>query len=195
MKILLLSDEESKYIWDYFNPDKFKDIELVVSCGDLKAEYLSFIVTMIKAPLFYVHGNHDGDYLINPPEGCQCIDDKLILYKGLRIVGLGGSKYYNCSTLQYTEQQMERRITKLMPRIWWHKGFDILVTHAAAFQLGDGDDLCHQGFKAFNKLIDKYEPNYHFHGHNHLNYGKQERIILYKNTKIVNAFHYYIIEI
>ncbi|CCJ33104.1 MULTISPECIES: metallophosphoesterase family protein [Caloramator] len=194
MKILLLSDVESKYIWDYFNPERFKDIELVISCGDLKSEYLSFIVTMIKAPLLYVHGNHDTDYLTNPPEGCQCIDDKLVVYKGIRIVGLGGSKFYNSSLLQYTEAQMEMRIAKLRPRIWWHNGFDILVTHAAAYGLGDGDDKCHEGFKAFNRLIDKYEPKYFIHGHMHLNYGNKERIIKYKNTTIINAYQYYILE-
>ena len=68
MKILLVSDREEPYIWDYFDRERFKDIELVLSCGDLKAEYLSFIVTMIQAPLYYVPGNHNKNYLTNPPE-------------------------------------------------------------------------------------------------------------------------------
>jgi predicted phosphodiesterase len=73
MKILLVSDEECSYIWDYFDAERFKDIELIISCGDLKADYLSFLVTMIKAPLFYVPGNHDGKYDVKPPEGCESI--------------------------------------------------------------------------------------------------------------------------
>jgi len=194
VKILLLSDVESKYIWDHFDREKFKDIDLVISCGDLKAQYLSFVVTMIKAPLFYVHGNHDVEYITNPPEGCECIDDKLVIYKGIRIVGLGGSKYYNSDIFQYTELQMEMRIAKLKPRIWWNKGFDILVTHAPAYSLGDGQDLCHKGFKAFNRLLDKYQPKYFFHGHVHLNYSNMQRIIKYKNTTIINAYNYYIVE-
>ncbi|MDF2674761.1 MAG: metallophosphoesterase, partial [Clostridiales bacterium] len=167
MKIMFISDIESPYIWDYFQPEKFVDIDLMISCGDLKAEYLSFLVTMIKAPLFYVPGNHNGRYIDNPPEGCESIDDKIITYKGIRIAGLGGSKRYNIGHFQYTEKEMGRRILKLQPKLWWNKGIDILVTHSPAKGLGDGTDLCHQGFEAFYKILDKYPPKYLVHGHQH----------------------------
>ena len=39
--------------------EDYADIDLVISCGDLKADYLSFIATMIAVPVLYVHGNHD----------------------------------------------------------------------------------------------------------------------------------------
>ncbi|TYP79684.1 hypothetical protein [Paenibacillus methanolicus] len=51
MKILIVADEESQYIWDHFDPERFKDVELILSCGDLKAAYLSYLVSMIHAPL------------------------------------------------------------------------------------------------------------------------------------------------
>ena len=95
MRILAVADIESRYIWDHFDPARFEDVDLIISCGDLKSEYLSFLITMIKAPLFYVHGNHDTSYAEKPPEGCDCIEDKIVEYKGLRIVGLGGSMKYN----------------------------------------------------------------------------------------------------
>ena len=60
MKILVIADEESRSLWDYYTPDKLKDIDLILSCGDLKPEYLSFLVTMAHCPLLYIHGNHDG---------------------------------------------------------------------------------------------------------------------------------------
>lgn len=195
MKILLVSDEESPYIWEFFQPEKFKDIELIISCGDLKASYLSFLVTMIKAPLFYVPGNHDTRYVTNPPEGCESIDGKLIKYKNIRILGLGGSHKYSLGQYQYTEQDMRKRILKLKPKLWVNKGFDILVTHAPAFGIGDALDPCHVGFNCFNDLMDKYSPRYFFHGHVHLNYGIIPRYNEYKNTKVVNAFQYHIIEI
>ncbi len=201
MRILLLSDVESEYIWDHFDAEKFSDIDLVISCGDLKSEYLSFIATMIKAPVFYVHGNHDRQYEDLPPGGCDNIEDKLIVFKGLRIIGLGGSMKYNNNPhyarppYQYTERQMDRRIRKLKPKLFFSKGFDILVTHAPAFGLGDGDDLCHTGFKAFHKLLDKYNPKYMFHGHMHLSFGRGKRSIMHNNTKIIDAFNYYILDI
>ncbi|SDF80910.1 Predicted phosphoesterase [Fontibacillus panacisegetis] len=195
MRILVVSDEESKYIWDHFEPEKFKDIDLVISCGDLKAEYLSFLVTMINAPLFYVHGNHDTEYKSIPPEGCECIEDKIITYQGFRIMGLGGSHRYNRGEYQYTERQMRWRIAKMKPKLWLSKGIDILVTHAPAYKIGDGEDVCHRGFECFIELMNKYNPKFLLHGHQHLNYGRNERINQYKNTNVINAYGYYIIEI
>lgn len=195
MKILLVADVESSYIWDYYHEEKFRDIDLIISCGDLKAEYLSFLVTMINAPLFYVPGNHNKKYLMNPPEGCECIDNKMITFKGIRILGLGGSHSYNYGPFQYTEKQMRRRISSLKFKLWWNKGFDILVTHSPAFGVGDGEDQCHTGFKCFLDILDKYNPKYFFHGHEHLNYGiKNKRKRQYKNTTVVNGYEYYIIE-
>lgn len=191
---MLLSDEEVSYIWDFFNPDNFKDIDLIIACGDLKAEYLSFLVTVIHVPLFYVPGNHDGKYINNPPEGCDCIDGKLVTYKNIRILGLGGSYMYNGGIYQYNEKQMEKRISKLKLKLFLNKGFDILVTHAPGYKLGDGDDLCHRGFECFNKLLDKYSPKYFLHGHQHLRYGLIPRIRKYKNTTIINGFEYHIFE-
>jgi Icc-related predicted phosphoesterase len=194
MKILLVSDLESPYIWDHFEPERFRDIGLTISCGDLKAEYLSFLVTMINAPLFYVHGNHDGNYMQCPPEGCDCIDGKLVMYNGIRILGLGGSKRYNPGEFQYTDGEMEKRIRKLTSRILMNRGFDILVSHAGGLGIGDDTDLCHEGFKSFNKILDKYSPPYFIHGHVHMDYGKKERIVRYRDTTVINAYGYYILE-
>jgi Icc-related predicted phosphoesterase len=144
--------------------------------------------------LFYVHGNHDERYKINPPEGCINIDDKLVKYKGIRLLGFGGSYKYRDGDFQYTENQMKRRIIKMYPKLWFYKGFDILVTHAPAYKLGDGEDICHRGFKCFVDLIRKYSPKYLLHGHQHLSYTRSSRIIEYMGTKIINGFGYYIFE-
>lgn len=201
MQILLLSDIESKYIWEHFDSDRFKNIDLVISCGDLKSEYLSFIATMVSAPVFYVHGNHDKEYTEHPPGGCDSIEDKIVVYKGLRIGGLGGSIKYNnhpyvsVPPFQYTEKQMARRVLKMKLKMLFNKGLDILVTHAPAFGVADGDDACHTGFKSFLPLLDKYKPKYMFHGHMHLKFGKAPRSITYKDTTVVDAYGYYILEI
>lgn len=76
MKILVVADEENNYIWDHFDKNRFSDIDLMISCGDLKASYLSYLVTMINAPLYYVHGNHDGRFETSPPEGCISLEDE-----------------------------------------------------------------------------------------------------------------------
>lgn len=195
MKILVVSDKENDFIWDHFDPERFKDIELIISCGDLQSSYLSFLVTMINKPLFYVHGNHDTTYLHHPPEGCDSIEDSIVLFGGYRFLGLGGSMKYSDRPHQYTDMEMEKRIRKLKRQIAKYKGFDILVTHAPAFGLGDSTDLCHQGFKSFVRLLDIYQPKYMLHGHMHLNYGRLQRIITYNRTTIVNGYEYCILDI
>lgn len=196
MKILFLADEESKKIWDFFHKEDYEDIDLVISCGDLKPEYLSFVATMIPVPLMYVHGNHDDKYERRPPEGCICIEDRVVMFNGVRIMGLGGSYRYKPGKNQYTELEMERRVHKMFFKIKSKRGFDILVTHAPAEGLHDGEDLCHKGFGTFNQLIEKYHPKYFVHGHVHMNYGRDiPRIDQIGDTKVINAYEKYVLEI
>ena len=92
----------------------------------------------------------------------------------------------------YTERQMEARIRHLKLQIWRHKGFDILLTHAPAFALGDGKDIVHQGYKSFLTLMDKYHPQYMVHGHMHLQYDQSlQRMTQYKDTQVINAYERY----
>lgn len=196
MKILLLADTESPYLWDYFEKSKLEGIDLILSCGDLHPHYLSFLATFFQGPVLYVHGNHDDCYKDTPPEGCICIDGKLYEYQGIRILGLGGSMRYKTGEHQYTQKQMNRRIRKLGFSLWRKKGFDILLTHSPAWQLNDGKDLPHNGFKGFLHLLDKYMPRYFIHGHVHLSYGAGvKRSDTYQNTTIINAYERYIIEL
>ena len=196
IKILLFADHKSKLLYDYYDPERIKDIDLIISCGDLPQEYLSFFVTLCNVPLLYVRGNHDSNYDIKPPEGCICIEDDIFVYKGIRILGLGGSMQYIPKTPnQYTERQMCRRVRKLFLKLWRHKGFDILVTHAPAYQINDLPDLPHKGFAVFRTLMEKYEPKFFFHGHVHANYDRNfKRTDTYGKTTIVNAYEFYVVE-
>ena len=134
MKILAISDVESKHLVDFFDAAKYTDIDLIVSAGDLNGHYLSYVVTMLNKPLLYVHGNHDARLLNAPAEGCECIDDGIIEFNGFRIAGLGGCMTYNGKALQYTEAEMAWRIKKNILK--YRKGIDILLTHAPAYEIG-----------------------------------------------------------
>lgn len=189
MNILALADIESKALWDHYNHNKITNTDLILSCGDLDPQYLSFLVSCTNLPLLYVHGNHDDCYDQTPPEGCICVDDRIYVHEGIRILGLGGCYPYKDGNYMYTEQEMKRRIFRLKHQIFFHRGFDILLTHAPAFALGDGDDITHQGYKAFLTLLEKYKPKYMVHGHMHLQYDRSlQRTTQYKETQIINAF-------
>ena len=197
MKILAISDMESKLLWDHFDRRYLEDIDLILSCGDLDPEYLSFLATFSHGPVLYVHGNHDTNYEVTPPEGCICIEDKIYVHQGVRILGLGGSMRYKPGDHQYTESQMFIRSLKLWPALTAKGGFDILLSHAPAKGLGDLDTPSHSGFGTFLTLMDKYHPAYHVHGHVHMNYApqKMERVMEYHGTKVVNAYERCVIEV
>ena len=189
MRILVIGDKESQYYWDFYKKEKFDDIDLIISCGDLDANYLEFLVTFANVPVLYVHGNHDTKYDRRPPEGCICIDDTIYVHQGIRIMGLGGSMRYRGGNYQYTEREMTARIRKLWFKLLIHKGVDILVTHAPAFQINDGEDIAHQGFQVFRRFLDNYKPKFFLHGHVHMSYGRQhKRYDTYNQTHIINAY-------
>ena len=195
MKILFLADIESKPLYDYFDKSRLEGVDLIVSCGDLSAKYLSFLATFTHAPVFYIRGNHDVKYEMFPPEGCVDIDGKLVTYQGVRILGLGGCMKYAGLGVQYSEKEMRQRIRRLLPKLLMHRGFDILVTHAPAYRLNDGDDLPHQGYACFLDLMERFSPAFFAHGHFHANYGGRfERESRYHKTFVLNAYESYLLE-
>ena len=196
MKILAISDEECPALWDYYTPGRLADYDLIISCGDLNAKYLSFLVTMAKCPVLYVHGNHDVNYDQVPPEGCDCIDGHIVEYNGIRILGLGGCRRYHPGPHQYSDSEMRRRILRLSWQLKRLGGVDIVVTHAPPAGLGDDEDPAHWGFDALVSFLDKYRPKFLVHGHVHTSYNHQiPRVIEYGDTKVLNACERYVFEI
>lgn len=196
MKILAISDEEVSAYWEHYVPGRLDEFDLILACGDLNASYLSFLVTMAHGPVMYIHGNHDIGYGLHPPEGCDCIEDKLVTYRGLRILGLGGCLKYRPGPHQYTDDQMRRRIAKLKRQLRKAGGVDIVITHAPPKGVGDADDAAHRGFRALLELIDEYHPQYLLHGHIHARYGfgiprEQE----YHGTRVINVSERYILDL
>lgn len=194
MKILAVADMPSDRYYEYYKPDSLREFDLILSCGDLRPEYLEFLVTMARCPVIYVHGNHDDSYG-REPQGCECADDRIITCNGLRILGLGGSFCYRDGTYMYTERQMQRRVRKLWLPLKRNHGFDILLTHAPARGLNDFETLSHRGFACFNQLMEWYRPSYFIHGHIHRNYDfRIPQKCVKGDTTVINAFEYCIID-
>ena len=126
MRIMVIADEESKYLWDFFDKSKLEGVDLIISCGDLNPNYLSFLTTFAAAPVLYVHGNHDEKYDRIPPEGCICIDDKIYEFEGLRILGLGGSMRYSGGKYLTFWSHMLRHIRSMTEEICHIRDFKYL---------------------------------------------------------------------
>ena len=208
MKILLISDTEERSLWDNWTEataGRLADVDFILSAGDLKAEYLEFLVTMLNVPLVYVRGNHDGTYDERPPEGCENADGTIVEVEcgngssrqKVSILGLGGSmRYIDGAPDMYTEHEMEERVRRAERIIRKRRlagmmrslvkpaeggnekkkpAFDILLTHAPCRGYGDMKDLPHMGFECFNGLLNKYSPQLHCYGHVHKEYGRIDR--------------------
>jgi len=196
MKIMVLADTPDRMLWDNLDRRLLEGIDLVLSCGDLPAEYLEFLTCFTEAPVLYVHGNHDAKYDSHPPEGCICVEDDIYTFHGVRILGLGGSARYKAGPHMYTEKEMRRRVRRLRFLLWRRRGFDILLTHAPAEGLGDGEDRAHRGFAVFRDLVEKYRPAYMVYGHVHREYSfRFTRVMDFCDTKLVNANKRYVIEL
>ena len=196
MKILALADVEEERLWSHWTPERTKDVDLIISCGDLRASYLEFLVTMTNVPLLYVCGNHDEAYDEEPPGGGVCIENRIYTHNGVRILGLGGSMRYRRGPHMYSEPEMSARVRRLHTALRKTGGIDILVTHAPPKGYGDLEDRAHSGFEAFNRLLMKHRPACLLHGHVHMNYGRVAREIRHPSgTRIINAYGHCEIEI
>ena len=196
MKILTVSDQVAAVLYDRFDQRQFEGIDLILSCGDLPPEYLSFLLGKFNAPLYYVRGNHDIRYDAKPPQGCIDLNARLIRFQQMTLLGLEGSRWYNGGPIQYTEQQMRRRIRRLTPRFWFSGGIDLVIAHAPPRHIHDAEDRCHRGFKSFRWLIDRYSPRYFIHGHIHANFEKpSRRVTMVGRTQVINTYGYHVLQI
>lgn len=189
MKILLLADQAEPTLWEHLDKRKLEGVELVLSCGDLPASYLSFLTCFTSAPILYIRGNHDDRYDKHPPEGCECIEDQVVTVGGLRILGLGGSMRYNRGINSTPNGKCASASIVCASNSGCSGGIDILLTHSPARHLGDDTDLAHIGFETFLDVMDRYHPRYMVHGHVHQNYQYNfKRIRQHGDTTVINAF-------
>lgn len=196
MRILTVADCVEPALYRRFGAQRFPRIDLVLSCGDLPPEYLSFLVGATQAPLFYVCGNHDHRLLGKPPEGGVNISGRIVTHGGIKIMGLEGSRWYNGGPFQYTESEMRRIIGALRPRLWFKGGIDLVLAHAPPRHVGDAEDPCHRGFKVYHWLIRKYAPKYFVHGHIHRRFeSPEQRVALVDRTRVINSYGHTFLEI
>ena len=170
MKLLTISDNVLPQLENSDNLlRQYGDCDLVVSCGDMPAAYLEYIVSVLNVPLLYVRGNHDVFYEQNPPGG-ENLHGQIVRYKGLTFAGLEGCIRYNREPIQYSDTEMYVLVLKLWRKVltyrWLRRrGIDVLVTHSPPRDIHDLTDRAHRGFKALNLAIRLYKPRYLLHGH------------------------------
>jgi len=216
MRILCVSDQVDPLVYSPRMRERFKDVGLVLSAGDLPPEYLGFITSMLNKDLIYVSGNHDlggleahgidrwepdadRDEATRRATGAVNAGFRIREAEGLIILGLPGSILYNRGENQFSELAMSIRIALLTPRLLWNKilrgrAVDIVLTHASPLGIHDREDPCHRGFKCFLWVMRVFKPRWLVHGHIHLYDLADLRISSYRETTVINAFGHWILD-
>jgi Icc-related predicted phosphoesterase len=204
VKILAISDRVVEGIYSAQIRERFGDVNMVLSCGDLPYSYLEYVVSMLNVPCFYVHGNHDrpeytsrGDVLTRPG-GWVNLDGRTVTARGIILGGLEGSmRYKPRAPFQYTEGEMAYKVWRMVPallmnRVSRGRYLDILIAHAPPFGIHDGEDSCHRGFKALLGFMTHFRPRYLLHGHKHI-YGPEPWRTRYLDTEVINVYPFRVI--
>jgi len=198
VKILAVSDVELGFIYSPMILNRFKDIDLIISCGDLSYFYLEYIESMLNQPLFFVHGNHasEVEYGVagerRGPWGGTNLNRMAVNHDGLLLAGVEGCLLYNHGPRQYSQGEMWSSVLSLAPalllnRIRYGRFLDVFVSHAPPWGVHDLDDLPHQGIKAFRWLIRVFKPSLFLHGHIHVYRSDTPTITRVDETPVINT--------
>lgn len=206
MKLLAVSDQVVERVYTLAASGHFKNVELILGCGDLPYTYLEYLVTILGKPLFYVPGNHDP---ADSPrdsrsraEGGSNLDLKTVCHQNILIGGFGGSVRYRPDGInQYSQTEAHLRAFRLTPRlllnrIQYGRALDILISHSPPAGIHDDNDQPHRGLNALNWLMRFARPRLHLHGHTHFyrsNLADSETRS--GATSIVNVYPYRVIEL
>jgi Icc-related predicted phosphoesterase len=220
MKILCIADHIDPLVYSAGIKERFRDVGLVLSSGDLPLNYYDFIVSTLNKPLLFVFGNHNlrgmeqfrgvSDAMNRlsplrreaeaPATGAVYVNGRVRREKGVLVAGLGGSRWYNGGANQYTDMQTYLRLALLAPRLLFNRlrfgrYLDVLLTHAPPLGVQDAQDPCHRGFRALLWFMRVFKPRYLVHGHIHLYSSEAPRTSRYGQTTVVNAYNHALIEV
>jgi len=201
VRILAITDEVDGRLYNPGLAARRGQVDLVLSCGDIPPYYIDFVGSMVGAPIYGVHGNHDGSLARRDkdgsPEGWGMVElhGRVVQEQGLLIGGFDGSLRYNDGSYQYTEQGMREQVARMVPqllvnRLRHGRYLDILVTHAPPRHIHDQPDRPHQGFNVFRWFLKTFRPRYHLHGHIHIYDNRTVTRTEFHDTVVLNTYPY-----
>jgi Icc-related predicted phosphoesterase len=207
VKILSMSDRQFVFLKSPGVRERFKDVDLVISGGDLPYYYLESVSEFLRKPLFFVRGNHDPEKEYHAggirtfPGGCTDLHRRIVRWDEAIMAGIEGSvRYNNRGQHQYTQSEMWGHVFSLVPGLFINKlrhgrFLDVFVTHAPPWGIHDKSNLTHQGIKAFRWLIKIFQPKYHLHGHIHVYHTDTQIETQFGRTLVINIYGYRVIDL
>lgn len=197
MRLLAISDEIDPVLWHHLDRTALEPLDLLVSCGDLPPDYLSYIEGTLRVPFAYVTGNHDLDEAWRQ-EAARLLPARrrtdLIEAAGL---GLGLLDWPGSNTARTKWQA--RAAWRDAVGLWFvsllrGKRPAIVASHVAPHEAGETPDVYHRGFPAYRWLAERLRPALWLHGHT-TPASVPERVTRIGPTTCVNVTGAYLIEL
>jgi nucleotide-binding universal stress UspA family protein/Icc-related predicted phosphoesterase len=199
LKVLSVSDRIDTELLEKDTYENFKDVDLILSCGDLPYYHIESLFQLYEVPVLYVRGNHDPrvEYgksgPLYGPRGGIDLHNRVVVLNDLIFAGFEGSLPYKDGPFLYSQGEMWGFVLGIVPRLLWKKltfgrYVDVVLAHSPPWSIHDQDDNVHGGFKAFRWLIKVFKPTYFFHGHIHV-YGADQIVeTVVGQTKVINTY-------
>jgi len=190
LRILAASDEPDPALDHARNRDELGRIDLVVGCGDLSPEYLSFLGDAFLSPFMYVRGNHDhgGPWpaLERLPEAASGLDAATL--PGISMLALSWPDVRSGVAKRDEGAAWSQVISALRLRLLWPGARSwLVVSHAPPRGAGDTPgDPYHVGFAAYRAVLDRFRPPLWLHGHT-TRASAPDPVVQHGRTTLINV--------
>jgi Icc-related predicted phosphoesterase len=212
MRILTVSDKVEPVLYGPYIRERVGKVDLILACGDLPYYYLEYVVSLLDAPLYFVHGNHDR--VVPEPSQAESLSSgspaftwavnlhgRPANHQGLLLAGLEGCRAYRPGApFQYSESEVRWQVFWLGLRLWlnrlrYGRYLDIFIAHAPPRGIHDDEDLPHQGFESYLTLLRRFRPLLMIHGHQHVYDRNAVTESDYGSTRVINTYGYRVLEL
>jgi len=171
MKTILISDDDL-----LVGKLEIEDCDLLICLGDLWDQTLARAATLYKPKhALGLRGNHDRPGPFPPP--FQDLHLNVVELEGISFGGFCGSWKYKPVGHHLYEQEEVSMMLEGFPSV------DVFVAHNSPRGVHEQDDDVHQGFVAFGDYIERVQPRYFLHGHQHV-----DRVTTIGTTKVVGVY-------
>jgi len=180
MKILFIADLHfvEYRSWQQFLKIDHDKFDIIVTLGDFDIIFIQSLQNNFKEKrILGVLGNHD---CVGDLEYLNILDlhNKTVEIDKVTIAGIEGCvKYkYEKDTPIHTQEHIIDLCKTLKPA-------DIIISHNSPNGIHDKPGLAHEGYYGLLDYIDKNNPKYCVHGHQH-----RCRLTKYENTYVVGVY-------
>jgi uncharacterized protein len=189
VRLLAVSDEREAALGHARNRRALEPVSVIVGCGDLEPDYLSFLGDAFHAPLLYVRGNHDhgGAWEAGQEVAPMPLGGRFERAAGVTFAGLGWPSRLS-GRAERDEGSAWRQALALYLRARLRGPRpSVVLSHVPPRDLGDDpSDPYHTGFVAYRWLCRRLQPVLWLHGHTTLAAARQWRTEL-GGTTLVNV--------